>query len=192
MLSVVKMLLNGEVGSHAFNSHWNYIVDQGKIMELCFRIFVGTLIQCFFTLFYLERNLSLSWNPVVIATSAVVVVFVQMKLRIPKVPWTWSVIEVLEIVIETSLFIFIWMVWWFSLGWLFSVLNVFPTQYLSFSYFSSLSFIQLSKPGIRSVFCHIFYIFKTHIKCCPFSHWYGKRGQQGAFYKNLKTELDYV
>ena len=37
MLSVVKMmLLKGEVGDHALNSHGNYIVDHGKIMELCF------------------------------------------------------------------------------------------------------------------------------------------------------------
>ena len=36
MLSVVKMLLKGEVGGHAINSHGNYIVDHGKIMELCF------------------------------------------------------------------------------------------------------------------------------------------------------------
>ena len=36
MLSVVKMLLKGEVGGHALNSHGNYIVDNGKIMELCF------------------------------------------------------------------------------------------------------------------------------------------------------------
>ena len=26
----------GEVGGHALNSHGNYIVDYGKIMELCF------------------------------------------------------------------------------------------------------------------------------------------------------------
>ena len=31
MLIVVKMLLKGEVGGHV-----NYIVDHGKIMELCF------------------------------------------------------------------------------------------------------------------------------------------------------------
>ena len=43
MLSVVKMSLKGEVGSHALDSHGNYIVDHGKIMELCFQIFVGTL-----------------------------------------------------------------------------------------------------------------------------------------------------
>ena len=43
MLSVVKMLLKGEVGSHALNSHGNNIVDHGKIMELCFLISVGTL-----------------------------------------------------------------------------------------------------------------------------------------------------
>ena len=29
-LSVVKMALKGEVGGHAFNSHGNYIVDNGK------------------------------------------------------------------------------------------------------------------------------------------------------------------
>ena len=34
MLSVVKMLLKGEVGDCALNSHGNYIVDHGKIMEL--------------------------------------------------------------------------------------------------------------------------------------------------------------
>ena len=45
MLSVVKMLLKGEVGDHALNSHGNYIVDHGKIMELCFWISVGTLLS---------------------------------------------------------------------------------------------------------------------------------------------------
>ena len=30
MLSVVKMLLNGEVGGCVLNSHGNYIVDHGK------------------------------------------------------------------------------------------------------------------------------------------------------------------
>ena len=30
MLSVVKMLLTGEVGGHALNSHGNFIVDHGK------------------------------------------------------------------------------------------------------------------------------------------------------------------
>ena len=35
MLSVVKMLLKGEVGGCALNSHGNCIVDHGKIMELC-------------------------------------------------------------------------------------------------------------------------------------------------------------
>ena len=30
MLRVVKMLLKGEVGGHALNSHGNYIVDRGK------------------------------------------------------------------------------------------------------------------------------------------------------------------
>ena len=36
ILSVMKMALKGKVGSHALNSHGNYIVDHGKIMELCF------------------------------------------------------------------------------------------------------------------------------------------------------------
>ena len=36
MFSVVKMPLKGEVGGCASNSHGNYIVDHGKIMELCF------------------------------------------------------------------------------------------------------------------------------------------------------------
>ena len=30
MLSMVKMLLKGEVGGYAFNSHGNYIVGHGK------------------------------------------------------------------------------------------------------------------------------------------------------------------
>ena len=30
MLSMVKMLLKGEVGDHALNSHGNYIADHGK------------------------------------------------------------------------------------------------------------------------------------------------------------------
>ena len=30
MLSLVKMLLKGEVGDHALNSHGNNIVDNGK------------------------------------------------------------------------------------------------------------------------------------------------------------------
>ena len=36
MLSLVKMLLKGEVGGRALITHGNYIVDHGKIMELCF------------------------------------------------------------------------------------------------------------------------------------------------------------
>ena len=43
MLRVVELLLKGEVGDCALNSHGNYIVDHGKIMELCFCISVGTL-----------------------------------------------------------------------------------------------------------------------------------------------------
>ena len=36
MLIVVKMLLKVEVGGRALNSHENYFVDHGKIMELYF------------------------------------------------------------------------------------------------------------------------------------------------------------
>ena len=36
MFSVVKMLLKGEGRGCALNSHGNYIVDHGKIMELWF------------------------------------------------------------------------------------------------------------------------------------------------------------
>ena len=43
MLSVVKMQLKGEVGGSTLNGHGNYVVDHGKIMEMCFQISVGTL-----------------------------------------------------------------------------------------------------------------------------------------------------
>ena len=36
MLSVVKMSLKGEVGSHALNSLGNYIVDHGKSWNCVF------------------------------------------------------------------------------------------------------------------------------------------------------------
>ena len=36
MLSLVKMLLKGEVGGHALNSHENYIVDHGKSWNCVF------------------------------------------------------------------------------------------------------------------------------------------------------------
>ena len=36
MLSVVKMPLKGEVGSHALNGHGNYIVDHGKSWNCVF------------------------------------------------------------------------------------------------------------------------------------------------------------
>ena len=48
LLSVVKLLLKGEVGVYALNSHGNYIVDHGNhgnMMELCFLISVGTLVN---------------------------------------------------------------------------------------------------------------------------------------------------
>ena len=44
MLSMVKVLLKWEVGGRALNSHGNYIVDHGIIMNLCFLISVGTLL----------------------------------------------------------------------------------------------------------------------------------------------------
>ena len=36
MLSVVKMLLKGEVGGHALNSHGNYMVDHEKSWNCVF------------------------------------------------------------------------------------------------------------------------------------------------------------
>ena len=33
MLSMVKMMIKGEVGVHALNSHGNYIVDHGKSLK---------------------------------------------------------------------------------------------------------------------------------------------------------------
>ena len=36
ILSVVNMALKGEVLGYALNTHGNYIVYHGKIMELCF------------------------------------------------------------------------------------------------------------------------------------------------------------
>ena len=36
MLSMVKMLLKGEVGGHALNRHGNYIVDHGKSWNCVF------------------------------------------------------------------------------------------------------------------------------------------------------------
>ena len=41
MLSVVKMLLKGEVGGCALDSHGNYVVDHGKIIETVFLNFCG-------------------------------------------------------------------------------------------------------------------------------------------------------
>ena len=49
MLSVVKMLLKGEAGGHALNSHGNYIVDHRKSWKnhgiVFFLISVGTLLR---------------------------------------------------------------------------------------------------------------------------------------------------
>ena len=48
MLSVVKMLLKGEVGSRALNSHGNYIVDHGKSWKnhgIVFLSFCGNPVQ---------------------------------------------------------------------------------------------------------------------------------------------------
>ena len=51
MLSMVKMSLKGEVGSHALNSHGNYIVDHGKSWKnhgIVFSNFCGNPdISCF-------------------------------------------------------------------------------------------------------------------------------------------------
>ena len=62
MLSVVKMLLKREVRGCALNSHGNYIVDHGKIMELCFLNFCEKpaidLYQNLVSTHYLENRLT--------------------------------------------------------------------------------------------------------------------------------------
>ena len=49
MLSVVRMLLKGEIGGHALNSHGNYIVDHEKSWKnhgIVFLNFCGYLGLC--------------------------------------------------------------------------------------------------------------------------------------------------
>ena len=41
VLSVVKLLLKGDVGGLALNSHGNYIVDHGKSWNCVFEFFCG-------------------------------------------------------------------------------------------------------------------------------------------------------
>ena len=41
MLSVVKMLLKGEVGGYALNDHGNYIVDRGKSWKIHGNVFLN-------------------------------------------------------------------------------------------------------------------------------------------------------
>ena len=50
---MVKMQLKGEVGGSTLNDHGNYIVDHGKIMELCFLISVGIVFFNFCRVFRL-------------------------------------------------------------------------------------------------------------------------------------------
>ena len=50
MLSVVKMSLKGEVGSHALNIHGNYIVDREKSWKnhgIVFSNICGNPVLCF-------------------------------------------------------------------------------------------------------------------------------------------------
>ena len=50
MLSVVKLLLKGEVGGRALNSHGNYIVDHGiswKNLGIVFLNFCGNPVLCY-------------------------------------------------------------------------------------------------------------------------------------------------
>ena len=82
MLSVVKMLLKGEVGGHALNGHGNYIVDHGKSWKnhgIVFLNFCGNpvlkqmiylirmhvniflLLACV-TAFFAELQSNLSWS----------------------------------------------------------------------------------------------------------------------------------
>ena len=41
MLSVVKILLKGEVGGHALNSHGNYSIDRGKSLKSHGNVFLN-------------------------------------------------------------------------------------------------------------------------------------------------------
>ena len=53
MLCMVKMLLKGEVGSHALNSHGSYIVDHGKSWKnhgIVFSNFCGNLVYTTFSI----------------------------------------------------------------------------------------------------------------------------------------------
>ena len=58
MLSVVKMVLKGEVGGHALNSHGNYIVDPGKSWKshgIVFLNFFGNPVIRMLTVQYLSH-----------------------------------------------------------------------------------------------------------------------------------------
>ena len=46
MLCMVKMMVKGEVGGHALNSHGNYIVDHGK-SNCVFEFLWKTLLRVF-------------------------------------------------------------------------------------------------------------------------------------------------
>ena len=49
MLSIVKVLVKGEIGGHALNSHGNYIVDHGiswKNHGIVFLNFCGSPLHC--------------------------------------------------------------------------------------------------------------------------------------------------
>ena len=55
MLCAVKMVLKGELGGCALNSHGNYIVDNGKSWEnhgIVFLNFCGNPFQCRIVKFY--------------------------------------------------------------------------------------------------------------------------------------------
>ena len=66
ILGMVKMLLKGEVGGSALNSHVNYIVDQGKSWKnngIVFLNFCGNPVinkKYFLYVIFLKRQLSMT------------------------------------------------------------------------------------------------------------------------------------
>ena len=52
LYSVVKMLLKGEVGDRALNSHGNYIVDHGKSWNCVFEFLLEPCIMSCFKIVY--------------------------------------------------------------------------------------------------------------------------------------------
>ena len=67
MLSMVKMLLNEEVGGRALNSHGNYIVDHGKSWKnhgIVFLNFCGNPVYCYYKYSVALPHGTVGWSAV--------------------------------------------------------------------------------------------------------------------------------